>query len=184
MRSRYPEESRRHAAIVGRLAIQTIRAIVACVHATVSQTQPLEAQELAKDLGALVRHLLAVDGRNFLELVEELDLSLSQLKSLQVLYDAPEPLSVKALSDRLGLSLPAVSRAVDALVRRGEVTRDEDPSDRRCKRVTLSAGGRRTFERLIALRAAGIRRFVDQLDPEDRTRLAAAMHPVARKVSR
>ncbi len=73
--------------------------------------------------------------------VERLGLSFTQVKTLGVLRDAESPLTVKDLSDRLGLSLPAVSRAVESLVRRAEVKREEDQLDRRCKRVTLTAAG-------------------------------------------
>ena len=62
----------------------------------------------------------------FFATVERLGLSFTQVKTLGVLRDAESPLTVKALSDRLGLSLPAVSRAVESLVRRDEVKREED----------------------------------------------------------
>lgn len=150
---------------------------------TLARKQTAEAvTALTQDLSALVKHLLANTGRDFIAAVDELGLSLTQIKTFQVLSDAKRPLTVKALSEALGVSLPAASRAVDALVRRGEVARAEDRSDRRCKRVTLTARGRKTFERLMALRMAGIGRFVRDMDPSEREALAAALRPVAARL--
>lgn len=133
------------------------------------------------DLAALVRHLLRGSNRQFFTTLEELGLSFTQVKTLGVLRDSETPLTVKAVSDNVGLSLPAVSRAVESLVRRGDVVRDEDPLDRRCKRVALTAGGRRTFDRLAELRLAGLRRFVDGLDEGLRADLAVALRPVVER---
>ena len=130
-------------------------------------------------LAGVMKHLLITTRSDFLQAVEDLGLSLSQLKSMQALSDADEPLSLKGLADHLGLSLPAVSRAVEGLVRRGLVTREEDPSDRRCKRVVVTRRGRRTVEELLALRVAGLREFVEQLEPAERDALAEGLRPVA-----
>jgi DNA-binding MarR family transcriptional regulator len=111
--------------------------------------------------------------------VDDLGLSLSQIKCLQLLDDADRPLSLKAIGDRLGLSLPAASRAVDGLVKRHFVTRQEDPLDRRRKRVLVTEKGRRTFEELMALRVAGLRDFLERLAPGEREALADGLRPLA-----
>ena len=100
-----------------------------------------------------------------------------------MLYEADAPLSLGAVSDSLGLSLPAISRAVDALVRRGEVKREADPRDRRSKLVTVTARGRATCERLLALRLAGIRTFVAELEPAEQQALADALSPVLQRTA-
>jgi DNA-binding MarR family transcriptional regulator len=151
------------------------------VQASVSSPQRESADALAADLIALIKHLLGSTSSEFLSTVERLGLSFTQVKTLGVLRDAEAPLTVKALSDRLGLSLPAVSRAVESLVRRDEVKREEDPNDRRCKRVALTARGRRTFDQLAALKAAGVRRFVEGLEPDERRELAEALRPVVER---
>ncbi|HEY6960993.1 MAG TPA: MarR family transcriptional regulator [Gaiellaceae bacterium] len=55
------------------------------------------------------------------------------------------PLRVNDIARRIGVSTPTASRAVDALVDHGLVTREPDPTDRRALRVDLSDEGRRTF---------------------------------------
>ena len=99
-----------------------------------------------------------------------------------MLREAESPLTVKALSDRLGLSLPAVSRAVETLVRRGEVRREEDLEDRRCKRRGPHGRGRAT--RSTSWPPAGwqgVRRFVEGLEPAEREALAAALRPIVER---
>lgn len=146
-----------------------------------ASTAPTQSRDLTATLAAILTHLLTSTGRDFFQAVDELDLSLTQIKALRALIDAQEPLSIKALSDRLGLSLPAVSRAADGLVKREFVTRQEDPGDRRSKLLALTRKGRRTHDQLYALRVAGIREYVEQLDPAERDALAAGLAPVAER---
>jgi DNA-binding MarR family transcriptional regulator len=138
-------------------------------------------QELARDLLDFFNQLFAAGQRDLFAAMEEADVSVSQVKTLRTLAEADEPMSLGAVSDTLGLSLPAISRSVDGLVRRGLVKREEDPRDRRSKLVTATARGRSTFERLTALRLAGIRDFVADLDPEEQRALADALAPVIRR---
>jgi DNA-binding MarR family transcriptional regulator len=58
------------------------------------------------------------------------------------------------------------------------VTRVEDPDDRRAKRVSLTAKGRRTFEGLMAARIAGLREFAAGLTDEERSALARGLEPL------
>jgi len=100
-----------------------------------------------------------------------------------LLIEAEQPMSVKAISDAMGLSLPGVSRSIDAMVQRGEVTREEDPRDRRCKRVSVTPRGRKLYERLMAVRIAGVRRFVDTLDQDEQEALAHGLDAVAGRIA-
>jgi MarR family 2-MHQ and catechol resistance regulon transcriptional repressor len=145
------------------------------VQATDAPTQA--SIDLALSLGALTRYLMTSTGRGFFHEVERLGLSLSQLKTLQFMA-GQEPGTLKAISDELGLSLPGVSRAIDGLHKRGMVTRVEDPDDRRAKRVSLTAKGRRTFEGLMAARIAGLREFAAGLTDEERSALARGLEPL------
>jgi DNA-binding MarR family transcriptional regulator len=140
--------------------------------------------QLAESLGFLVKHLLRATTREFFGSLQETGISFTQLKCLGMLSDADEPISLGALSEEIGLSPAAVSRAVDGLVQRGEVKRQEDPSDRRSRLLTVTARGRATYERLVAVRAAGVRRFVDELDPGERDALEAALAPIVERLSR
>jgi MarR family transcriptional regulator, transcriptional regulator for hemolysin len=138
---------------------------------------------LTADLTALMKHLLATTGRDFFAELEKAGVSVTQAKTLMYLIEAEKRISVKALSDLMGLSLPGVSRAVDGLVQRGEVTREEDPRDRRSKLVGVTPRGRQTYERLVATRVAGVAHFVEQLTPEEQQALAHGLGAVAGRIA-
>ena len=146
--------------------------------------QAITATKVGRDLSLLLKHLLGSTNREFFAALQDAGISFSQLKCLGVLANADSPLSLGALSEDIGLSLAAVSRAVDGLVQRGEVKRQEDPSDRRSKLVTLSARGRTTYERIVAVRIAGVERFVDGLESDERERLGAAIAPIVERLGR
>ena len=138
---------------------------------------------VARDLGLIVRHLLWSTNREFFTTLQEAGISFSQLKCLGLLTEADSQQSLGALSEETGLSLPAISRAVDGLVQRGEVKRAEDPDDRRAKLLTVTARGRNTYERLASVRAAGVQRFVDSLEADERDALGNALHPIVDRLA-
>jgi DNA-binding MarR family transcriptional regulator len=108
-------------------------------------------------------------------LLDELDLSMSHIKALQVLADCGCELAVKEVSEQLNLSLPGASRTVDALLRRGYLERREDDQDRRMKRIGITDAGREVARRIVGARLEGLEQFTDSLTPEQRTRLMAAL---------
>ena len=157
-------------------------AILACVQATVTTPQTSREAadaQLTEHLYGLLKFLLHGHGGDYVRAVGELELSLTQLRALHVLAYGVEQISLKDLADRLGLSLPAVSRSVEGLVQRGLVTRAENAEDRRMKTVRATPEAPALLDRLNEMRLAGIERFVATLTPRERTRLAAALAPIA-----
>jgi DNA-binding MarR family transcriptional regulator len=133
----------------------------------------------ARCLGEFLRFLTQSAGNGFVQAVEDAGLSLTQLKAMHLLAGSDEQLSLNGLADRLGgLSLPTLSRSVEALVQRGYVRRAEDSSDRRVKRLSLTAKGRRTIERLMEIRARDFEAALETLTDDERERLARALEPI------
>jgi len=110
------------------------------------------------------------------------DLTFSQMRTLLVLTQQPEPIPIHEIATRLELSVAAAGRNVDQLVRLGLVDRVEDEVDRRIKRISLSGPGRD----LIAMFKAGQRRYALELladvDDRDARRLIDALGPVMAKL--
>ena len=129
-------------------------------------------------MAALWKYLIREHGSDFFETVGELDLSFTQVRALSILARELDRATLGELGERLSLSLPAISRAVEGLVKRGYVTRAEDADDRRFKQVAATREGRALMERLMELRVAGFAEFVKTLDPADRERLAEALTPI------
>jgi DNA-binding MarR family transcriptional regulator len=137
--------------------------------------------ELVGQLHGFVKYLLHSHGDDYARALAELELSLTQLRVLHVLTDDADQASLKELSEQIGISLPAVSRAVDGLVQRELVTRAEDTTDRRMKQVRATPAAAGLVERLMELRLAGIDEFVSTLSPRERARLTAAMALLAER---
>jgi DNA-binding MarR family transcriptional regulator len=143
--------------------------------------QASSVDEVTRHLGGFMKYLMTATGRDFFAELERRDMGLSQVKTLQILTEAEGPVPITAISDSLGLSVPTVSRSVEALVCRELASRTEDPSDRRSKLVRITAKGRRTADQLYALRAAGLREWVQSLTPEEREALAQGLRPLAQR---
>ena len=135
----------------------------------------MSSRKLAAELLELWHHLMRGSSEQMYALIAELDISITQMKTLHVLADGGSEVSVKELSDRLGLSLPGASRIVDALMRRGWLERREDPDDRRMKRIGITAEGRKALDRIETARLAGLEDYAASLTPEQRTRLSSAL---------
>jgi DNA-binding MarR family transcriptional regulator len=138
-------------------------------------SRQVSSRKLAAELLELWHHLMRGSSQQMYALIAELDVSITHMKTLHVLADGGSELSVKELSDRLGLSLPGASRIVDALMRRGWLERREDPDDRRMKRVRITDEGRKVLDRIEAARLAGLEDYAASLSPEQRTRLSSAL---------
>jgi DNA-binding MarR family transcriptional regulator len=141
--------------------------------------------DLAHQLTAFFRYVTLASDSDFLNEVAELDLSLSQLKIASLLYEQPAPvageaeyLSVKEVAERLGISLPAASRALDPLVKRRLIARREDTEDRRVKRVRLTARGDALVERLYAIRVASFESMLEGFSESEREKLGVALEEI------
>jgi DNA-binding MarR family transcriptional regulator len=131
--------------------------------------------DLAYDLYALVVFLHKNCNADLFEAVGALELSLTQIKLLHHLEDQDRELTLKEAADLVLISLPAASRTVDDLVRRGFVERHEDAEDRRMKRVSLTDAGRAVIRRLNAARLTGLEQFTQTLNDAERRKLAGAL---------
>jgi DNA-binding MarR family transcriptional regulator len=131
--------------------------------------------DLAADLYALVIYLHKHCNSDLFEAVGTLELSLSQIKLLHHLDDASSELTLKEAAESVHVSLPAASRMVDDLVRRGFVLRNEDAEDRRMKRVRLTDAGGAVIRRLNAARLIGFESFAQTLNHTEHEQLAQAL---------
>jgi len=154
------------------------------MQSSTASKQAVPADELVGNLAAFLHYIFKTCGPKggMLEVIDELGLSLTQLKAIQlVVTNESEEMSVKQLGDSLELSLPAISRAVDGLVHRGLVTRTEDEEDRRIKRVRPTKEADQLVARLIDIRFSQLGEFVDTLTPRERQKLAAALAVLAER---
>ena len=72
--------------------------------------------------------------------------SFLEMKTLTITHEQKQP-SMKDISEELGISSPATTAIIDRLIESKDVTRTEDPKDRRMTRISLTPQGKKTFEK-------------------------------------
>lgn len=138
------------------------------------QVSSLTDDPLAADLFTVLVRLVKRGQHEAMAITSQYDLTLTQLRLLYLLDHGGEaPLST--LADAVGLSLAATGRAVDAMHRGHLVTRTEDASDRRVKRIALAPRGREAVDLITRARFGVVNEFVAALDPTERARLTDAV---------
>jgi len=85
------------------------------------------------------------------------------------------PRTMGELAEALGLTLSAISRAVDGLVGRELVTRAADPDDRRVTRASLTSGGRDLLDRIHGELVTMEREVLAPLSPTERAAVIGAL---------
>lgn len=147
--------------------------------------QAVSASELAGSLGLLWRLVSSNgDGSSYFALIDELGLSLTQMKCLMLLEHCEAAVTVGDLADRVGLSLASASRTIEGLHRKGWTERREDEHDRRVKRVSLTPAGHGIAQRVIQARMQGLERFAASLSDEQRARLHTVIADLATTTSK
>ncbi len=137
-----------------------------------------EVRETAVLVGTFFRHLTTFsDGGDSLSMIDELGLTFVQFKAmieLSVFQPGGAPY-LQELAEKLGASMPSLSRAIDGLVKQDLVSRYEDPDDRRRRRIELTGRGREVINGFFSRRMAGAVRFSADLDDRERQTLDRAM---------
>ena len=111
----------------------------------------------------LVRSLTPPDG-----------ISLTAAATLATL-ERSGPRRLTALAVQEGVTQPAMTQLIGRLQDAGLVRREADPADGRVVQVRLTDQGRETLARRRAVRAERLAAVLDQLSPDERNALAAAL---------
>ena len=85
---------------------------------------------------------------------------------------SPYELPQARLMTQLALTSGIISLRVDRLAKRGIITREPDPDDKRGQRVRLTAEGLRLFDKIAPLHLANEDRLLSSLTHDERARLA------------
>jgi DNA-binding MarR family transcriptional regulator len=85
------------------------------------------------------------------------------------------PMRLTELAERMGITAPTASRAVDALVEHTLLERRPDPDDRRAVRIDVTRHGRQQVEERRARAAAALEPIVGALSAKDRGQLATLL---------
>lgn len=86
-----------------------------------------------------------------------------------------EPVRLTDLATGVGLDPSSVSRQVTALERSGWVAREEDPTDRRASRLTVTSAGREVVAALALARTRALARLTPHWSDAELDALAATL---------
>jgi len=152
------------------------------MHASIGTGSSGSGEVARPDLSTSLFALIAYFGReatvNVFDTVDALELTTTQIRVLHHLDEIDTELSVKEAAEFAMLSLGAISRSLDGLVRRGFIERREDPTDRRMKRIRISDDGRTAIRGFEAVNRSVIDRFLETLPAADQEQLAKALAPL------
>jgi DNA-binding MarR family transcriptional regulator len=95
---------------------------------------------------------VAITTRALTEASPGFDLTFPQWRALVVVGEHPDGMTVSEVARRIGVTLPATSRQLRRLERRGLVILRRDERDRRAARIQLTAGGLATRAAILAFR--------------------------------
>jgi DNA-binding MarR family transcriptional regulator len=111
-----------------------------------------------------------------------LELTFPQWRVVLVLGETPEGMRIGEVSQRIGVTLPATSRQLRRLARRGLVTISPDPLDRRAARAALTDAGRAARTATLEYRRRWIESVAETFESDDVLR--ARLDEIAEAVSR
>jgi DNA-binding MarR family transcriptional regulator len=92
-----------------------------------------------------------------------------------VSIDQQGPSRLGTLADAVAVTAPSMTRIVNTLEAEGLVVREPDPNDGRAQLVAMTPAGRALLSSGREVRLAALRRRLDDLPPEERARIEAAM---------
>jgi DNA-binding MarR family transcriptional regulator len=139
-----------------------------------TKASPIEIREILEALSAVTRQLARATGG------PDDGPPMTSTQRLALFETAVSgPLRLSELADRMGITAPTASRAVDVLVDLGLLERQTDHEDRRAVRIDLTPPGRKRVEERKALAAAALEPSIAALSAKDRAQLAALLTRLA-----
>ena len=107
---------------------------------------------------------VALTTRALSEARADLDLTLAQWRVLVILGEAEDGATVSQVAARIGVTLPATSRQLRRLERRGLLEIGPDQRDRRATRVRLTTLGQSARDDVVSFRREKIAKVAVELD--------------------
>lgn len=98
----------------------------------------------------------------------------SQLVALRYL-SLNESSLMSDVAEGLGISFPAATKTIDRLVRKGLVSRSEDPHDRRVVRIRLTELGKQLVSDINLERSRRFAKVLERMDPVSLSNLYQSM---------
>jgi len=129
-----------------------------------------EITVLEKKLEQTLQQLLHLSMRSGWRFVKEMGLSMPQMFALHYLHYKGE-CNISEIAHELGVSTAAASQMLERLVQQGLIVREENPKDRRNKRIMLSPTGKKVIRQSNGAYQTWVHVLFSRLSPEELNRL-------------
>ncbi len=134
--------------------------------------------EMSRELNNVIRQWVEVfmhhSGRDFKRFMENTGLSFSQINILMRLFHGGCA-QIGEVGEKMGITKAAASQAVDRLVQMGLVQRQEDPQDRRIKRLELTPHGRDLIQKGLEARTQWLENLAQSLPLDQQQTVLVAL---------
>ena len=141
-------------------------------------------QALAADLERIAVGAVGLTTRALAQADTGFELTFAQWRALLVLGEGEEGARIGEVAARVGVTLPATSRLLRRLERRGLTTLAADQQDRRATRARLTDHGRVVREAILTHRRTALREVASALHEPDRLDLARGLRAIAAELER
>jgi DNA-binding MarR family transcriptional regulator len=121
--------------------------------------------------------------QSFIRYARQSGLSMSQINTLFHIHHAGGS-GVTDLGEHLGITNAAVSQLLERLVQQGLILRDEDPADRRAKKLTLTEKGAQTLQEGIHARQGWLHDLSATLSVAEKEQITVALKILIDKTKR
>lgn len=145
---------------------------------------PVDVTALADDLERIVVGAVGLTTRALAQADTDLELTFPQWRAVLVLGEQPDGARIGEVAARVGGTLPATSRLLRRLERRGLADLSVDELDRRATRARLSDHGRTVRETILAYRRAALREIAAGLPRSEQRRLERGLRAIATELER
>jgi DNA-binding MarR family transcriptional regulator len=131
---------------------------------------------------AAMGQLIQVSMRSFWKYIKKQGLTMPQMFAMRYIYHRGE-CNISDIARELGVTNAAASQMLDRLVGQGLILRQEDPEDRRNKKLTLTDKGRELLKDSTGAQRRWLDALVESLSQEELEKLAEAMEILAEKAA-
>ncbi len=142
------------------------------------------ADALADDLERIAVGAVGLTTRALAHADAGFELTFPQWRALLVLGESADGARVGEVAGRVGVTLPATSRLLRRLERRGLVALGVDETDRRATRARLTDRGRAVRMAILGYRLAALRQIVSAIPEPDRFDLPEGLRFIAAEFGR
>ena len=144
----------------------------------------LDVDALADDLERIAVGAVGLTTRALAQADTGFELTFPQWRALLVLGEQADGARIGEVAARVGGTLPATSRLLRRLERRGLTALSLDELDRRATRARLTDHGRTVRETILAHRRAALREIAAGLPQSEQRRLKRGLRAIAAELER